>query len=341
MFYPSQQHNALVRQAQQLLPYTYDEIRSTDRHHPWQISPAWRARSDPGQGHWVAVLEPGMVNGLPAAVKMVVRDLTEDQRERVKLEAEAAGKLMPAEDAQVDVFLDERAELRLNWRRIGTGATGNLTVVDGELQASFEPVPVFFTDLGVKNAEANPLGFERTPTEGVRYLVASDIVLNQPRVAAQSEVKVGAAVDGTIVSVQPTFLVPPDRQPRVVSFSKFTPPPPPTLTPADLFFAPFQELPLDQLHLSTIYALSPWDPPSPEVDGNWSIFLKYNLHWNLAHASRIAEAIRVQPLTLFTGLAAGIGDTLFNFILANNNDFAQAAANLITANNQGGRFHAV
>jgi hypothetical protein len=341
MFYPSEEHNALVRQAQQLLPYTYDEIKSPARHHPWQISPIWKARPGPSQGHWVAVLEPGMVNGLPAAVKMVVRDLTDEQRERIRREAETAGKAMPPEDAEVDVFLDEQAQLRLNWRRIGTGAAGNLTVVDGELQASFEPVPVFFTNLGVKNAEANPLGFERTPTEGVRYLVASDIVLNQLRVAAQSEVTVGAVVDGTITSVQPTFVVPADRQPRVVSLSKFTPPPPPTLTGADLFFDPFQELPLDQLHLSTIYALSPWNPPSQDVDGNWTIFFQYNLHWNLAHATRIAEAIRVQPLTLFTGLAAGIGDTLFNFILANNNDFAQAAAKLITANNQGGRFHAI
>jgi len=342
MFFPSDRHNAAVRRAAQLLPWQTHVLPVPARTHPWQVRPVWTPKKSlPAGGYWAAAIEPGLVNGLPASVQMTVEDLNEAQRERVKQEAQAAGRPMPGENQQVDVFLDEQAQLRLNWRRIGTGAEGTATEQDGELVIQQEPVPQFFKRLGVKDASTNPLGYEATPTQGVRYLAASDLVLNQPRVAVQSEVTVGAAVDGTITSVQPTYAVPPDRQPRIVSFSKFDPPPPPTLTPQDLFFAPFQELPLDQLHLSTIYALSPWNPPAPDVDGNWTIYFKYNLHWNLAHASRIAEAIRVQPLTLFTGLAAGLGDTLFNFILANNNNFAQAAANLITANNQGGRFHTV
>lgn len=342
MFFHNHRHNAAVRRAAELLPRQTHVLPAPGRTHPWQVRPVWiEKKASAAGGDWVAVMEPGLVNGLPASVRMNVADLSEEQRTRVRQEAEKAGRPMPPATSQVDVFLDEQPQLRLNWRRIGTGAAGTVTEQDGELVIRQEPVPEFFKRLGVKDASTNPLGYETTPTQGVRYLAASDLVLNQPRVAVQSEVTVGAAVDGTIVSVQPTYLVPPDRQPKIVSFAKFDPPSPPTLTPQDLFFAPFQELPLDQLHLSTLYALSPWDPASAQIDGNWTIYFKYHVHWNLAHASRIAEAIRVQPLTLFTGLAAGVGDTLFNFILSNNNDFAQAAANLITANNQGGRFHAV
>lgn len=342
MFFQSHRHNEAARRAAQLLPWQTNVLPAPGRTHPWQVRPVWISKEAmPAGGYWVAVIEAGLVNGLPAAVRMTVADLNEDQKARVKAEAEAARRPMPPDTAQVDVFVDEQAQLRLNWRRIGAGATGTTSVVNGEPQTSYEPVPLFFRNLGVQNAAAGQAGYESTPTQGVRYLAASDLVLNQPRVATQSEVIVGAAVDGTIVSVQPTYLVPPDRQPMVVSFAKFDPPPPPTLTPRDLFFAPFQELLLDQLHLCTLYALSPWNPASDQVNGNWALYFKYNIHWNLAHASRIAEAVRVQPLTLFTGLAAGVGDTLFNFILSSNNDYAQAAANLIIANNQGGRFYAV
>lgn len=342
MFFPSHRHNAAVRRASELLPWQTHVLPAPGRTHPWQVRPVWNAKkTTPAGGYWTAVMEPGLVNGLPAAVRMNVADLSGPQRTRVRQEAEKAGRTMPPDTAQVDVFLDEQPQLRLNWRRIGTGAAGTVTEQGGELVIRQEPVPEFFKRLGVQDASTNPLGYEATPTQGVRYLAATDLVLNQPRVAVQSEVTVGAAVDGTITSVQPTYAIPADRQPRVVSFSKFDPPASPALTPQDLFFAPFQELPLDQLHLSTLYALSPWNSPGEDIDGNWTIYFKYNLHWNLAHASRIAEAITVPPLTLFTGLAAGIGDALYNFILANNNDFAQAAANLITANNQGGRFHAV
>lgn len=342
MFFQSHLHNAAVQRAAQLLPWQTHVLPVPGRTHPWQVRPVWiEKKAAPGGGYWTALIEPGLVNGLPAAVRMNVADLSEQQRTRVRQEAEKAGRPMPPATSQVDVFLDEQPQLRLNWRRIGTGAAGTAAEVNGELVIQQEPVPEFFKRLGVQEASTSPLGYEATPTQGVRYLAASDLVLNQPRVAVQSEVTVSAAVDGTITSVQPTYAVPPDRQAMVVSFAKFDPPPPPTLTPQDLFFAPFQELPLDQLHLSTVYALSPWNPPGKDIDGNWTIYFKYNLHWNLAHASRIAEAITVAPLTLFTGLAAGLGDTLFNFILSNNNDFAQAAANLITANNQGGRFHTV
>lgn len=342
MFFSNQHHNAAVQRAAQLLPWQIDFQPAPERSHPWKVRPVWnQKKTTPAGGYWTAVVEPGLVNGLPAAVRLPVGELNEDQRERVRAEARAENRPMPPDTARVDIYLDEDPQLRLNWRRIGTGATGTATEQDGELVVQQEPVPEFFKRLGVREANTNPLGFEATPTQGVRYLVASDLVLSQPRVAVQSEVKVGAVVDGNVTSVQPAYVVPPDRQPRVESFGKFTPAPPPTLTPRDLFFAPFQELSVDQLHLSTVYALSPWDPPTDDVDGNWAIYFKYNLHWNVAHASRIAEAVRVPPLTLFTGLAAGIGDTLFNFILATQNDFAQAAANLITANNQTGRFHAV
>lgn len=342
MFFPSHRHNAAVQRADQLLPWRTNVLPIPSRTHPWQVAPAWISKkSTPAGGYWAAAIEPGLVNGLPASVKIMFKDAPVEAQLRISADQTSAKKPKIKDDQTVEVFLDERPQLPLNWRRIGTGAAGTPVEQDGELVIQQEPVPEFFKRLGVKDASTNPLGYEATPTQGVRYLAASDLVLNQPRVAVQSEVTVGAAIDGTITSVQPTYAVPPDRQPRIVSFSKFDPPPPPTLSPRDLFFAPFQELPLDQLHLSTIYALSPFNPSSEDINGNWTTYFQYKVHWNLVYASRIAEAIRVQPLTLFTGLAAGIGDTLFNFILANNNDFSQAAANLITANNQGGRFHTV
>lgn len=345
MFYTShKRHNRIAEKAGTFFPIRYSEEGKSSRSHPWQVTPVWHIEEKlPSGGYWAAKVNPGLVNGIPAAITMVFEDAPTTAKTRIEEEAKKLNEKKPALTSTHDVFLDEQAEVELVWRRIGADAspTGAVTgdADTGVVTGVFEPVPPFFQALGVASAKTNLLA---EPAETTRYLRACDLIVKQPRLAFANEITVGAVVDGSILSANPTFTVPKDRQPRVEALPKFvalaaSP------TPLEVLVQRFADEPFDQFLLATVYALSAPNEQRPDLlTGGWSIYTHQQVHWNLAHATpRIEERKVFTPLTFFSPLAAGLGNFLINSILAENNDFTQALFDLNQQTNLRGKFYAV
>jgi hypothetical protein len=169
-----------------------------------------------------------------------------------------------------------------------------------------------------------------------------------PRPYLVNEISVfpGGPLGGSIISVDAKPVTPPDisAPPSVYATSKY-------IVASiqnsfsDIFFQRFLDEPKDDLHLSTVYALS---PPlgaglgTTGIDTTYSLETRYYCHYNLAHAtSRLVPRVVTPPLTLVTGLAGGIGDAIFNFILSTANDFAQATLDLFNQRSLRGMFWVV
>jgi hypothetical protein len=168
-------------------------------------------------------------------------------------------------------------------------------------------------------------------------------VLNQPRVSLTNTISISAAsIDTTLVSINPGFLSPTDREPIVTALPKYVVPTE-TTNFADLFFQRFVDSSTDRLHLSTVYLLSPVLPLlDPANLVSWQPFIKYNCHHNLVHATKqIEKRDEFVPLSLVLPFAAGVAQPIFDYILAENNFFAQAALDFYQQRNLAGKFYAV
>lgn len=331
-------HNTAVRAADRVFPFTLSSEASRMPDHAWGLSVIY-IKQKTENGHFWARITPGMVNGLPAAIKMEYKNAPLDAVTRIKEKLAKQGKTKLRDTDMVDVYLDESASLKLMWRRIGLGAAPTNTDYDkdGKLVSIYEKIPDFFKRLGVNDAQSNM----RPENTNFRYLAACDLVLNQPRPIISTELTAEAGIVGTFVTASPDYIVPIDVQPRVVAMPKFKAPTEEPISPRDALYRQFTDPPADLAHLSTVYALSPLNPSTEEINESWQIFVKYNIHWNLAHASRVQTFKPPSRITLFTGLVAGLGDFLFNYILSNNNDWAAALSNLMMSSRAYGKFYAV
>lgn len=342
MFFSHRKHNEAVEKAHRFFPVRVDEQEAPGRAHPWQLRPQWVEKpKEPGQGYWTVTPDPGLVNGIPAAVKMRFAEAPLPAQERILAEAKEANRPRPGPETRVDVFVDEQASLRIQWRAIGSdaapegAASGNADT--GEVRASFEPVPEFFKRLGVADANPDLLGPQ---AETQRYLRGGDVVLNQPRLAFANEVTVGQVVDGSIISASPTFAIPADRQPRLTATAKYVPIR--DVQRRDLLAMRFVDEPFDQALIATVYALSPPFPQDTQINGGWAIYIKYQLHWNLVHATpRIEERRELPRITFVTPLGLGLANERIGEILSQNNDYSQAVLDLYQQNNLRGTFYAV
>lgn len=342
MFFSRHRHNRMVKKAVEYYPIRFSEDSPPGRSHPWQIRPEWRKVDDSGKGEWTGVIQPGCVNGQPAYINTLFKHARPEAQARIKEERLQAKLPEATPETRVKVYLDEQAALPFAWRSIGSdgvaeSVSGNAD--SGAVTGVFEKVPDFFKRLGVADANTNLLG-EAAATQ--RLLRACDIVLYQPRLAMTNEVTVGAVVDGVIASVNPGFNLPTDLEPRVTATAKFVAPSR-NVSLQSVFFDRFIDEPYDLVHLSTVYALSPVLPLlDTAVSQAWQIYVKYNLHWNLVHApQRIVPRTELQPITLFVPLAGGVAQPVISEILAQNNDWAQAALDFYQQRNLQGKFYAV
>ena len=344
MFFSHRKHNQYVKKAAAFFPIHYEEKPEELRPHPWQIQPIWHNQAKlPSGGYWTAKINPGLVSGIPAAIKMIFEEAPIEAQERIEQAAKDAKQKKPTPNSEHDIFLDEGAEVKLVWRKIGSDAnpTGTATgdADTGKVTGIFEKVPEFFARKGVASANTDLLG---EPAKTERYLRACDVIIRQPRLAFANEITVGAVVDGSILAANPTFSVPKDRQPRVEALPKFV-----ALasnpTPLELLVQRFADQPFDEFLLATVYALSaPLEPRPDLLTSAWAIYTQYQTQWNLAHATpRVEERKVFTPITFFSPLAAGVGNLLINSILATNNDFSQAILDLNQQNNLRGKFYAV
>ena len=305
--------------------------------HAWQVRPQF----DQQNKRWTAIVRAGSVNGRIATVSLPfgrAGKTFQDYIQKVRPDA------VFNDTTPVAVPLDFDPPLDLGWREIG-GEASPISVSEsgGQVKKTFETVPAFFVSAGVR-----PPGSSALPKPGARRLFASDIVLRQPRTYLTNEISSlpGGPLGGSILSVDATSSTPTDsREPaRLVSQARFVLPAT-SNTFSDIFFQRFQDEASDDLHLSTVFALSqPLDAggdfPS-YVDQSFTLQTRYYCHYNLAHATRTLPRVKTTPLTLVTGLAAGLGDTLFNSILATQNDFAQNTVDLFNQRSLRGSFWVV
>jgi hypothetical protein len=341
--YTSRLWQKLLHKVEQYLPIKFDYTGAGSRPHPWQIQAQYYTDPIANISYWRASLSPGLVNGFPAKITMQYSDAPLAAQERVRLENIEAKKPAPKKTDRVDIYLDERAAVKLSFRKIGSDADPDSISGDagsGNVTGVFEKVPDFFKRLGVADANTNLLA-EKPETK--RLLLACDIVLNQPRVSLTNTISISAAsIDTTLVSINPGFLSPTDREATVTALPKYVVPAE-TTNFADLFFQRFVDSSTDRLHLSTVYLLSPVLPLLDATNlSGWQPFIKYNCHHNLVHATKqIEKRDEFTPLSLVLPFAGGVAQPIFDYILAENNFFAQAALDFYQQRNLAGKFYAV
>jgi len=305
--------------------------------HAWQVRPQF----DPARKRWTVTIQPGSVNGRIATVAAVFGECSEATQRHLRL---TRPDIVYAQTMPVRVPLDFQPVVPLNWREIGGDAQPiSISESGGDIAIRYEPIPAFFRNQGVQAPGTN-----LNPELGTRRLFASDIVLRQPRTFLNNEISSlpGGLLGGSILSVNATSATPQDsaEPPRVDSTERFVVQNV-SNTFADIFFQRFLDEATDDLHLSTVYALSPpldkgADFPA-YVDNSFTVQTRYYCHYNLAHATRTLPRVRTPPLTLVTGLAAGLGDVMFNFILSAQNDFAQSTLDLFNQRSLRGSFWVV
>lgn len=343
MRYPAKFWAKLCAKVEQYLPVRFSEVLAGQRPHPWQVQAQYYKAPKSNEAYWRATLTPGCVNAIPAYVTMELGDAPAPAQERIRLDNLAKKKPVAKKEDRVRVFLDEEGAVKLAFRKIGSNAdptaiTGSAG--SGKIIGTFEKVPDFFKRLGVADAKTDLLA-EKAETQ--RLLLACDLVLNQPRVGLTNQATMSAiTIDTSLVSIDPGFFVPPDRDPAVVASPKFSST---TVTPslADLLFQRFVDFPFDQFHLSTVFLLS---PPLPLLDpadiSSWQPYIRYNCHHNLVFVTKqIERRAEFVPITLVVPLAGGIAQPLINYLLAEANFFAQAALDFFQQKNLGGKFYAI
>lgn len=343
MKYTSQLWRKLLQKVEQYLPVKFDYTAAGIRPHPWQIQPQYYTDPVTKLSYWRASLSPGLVNGFPAKIMMQFSDAPLAAQERIRLENIEAKKPAPKKTDRVEIYLDEKAAVKLSFRKIGSDAdpdsiSGNAG--SGNLTGVFEKVPDFFKRLGVSDANTNLLA-EKPETQ--RLLLACDIILNQPRVSLINSVSISSgSINTTLVDISPGLFVPKDREPKITAQPKYSAKIE-IITFVDLFFQRFVDSDIDQLQLSTVYLLSPILPLLDPTDlSGWQPYIKYNCHHNLVHATKqIEKRDEFVPLSLVVPFAGGAAQPIFDYILSENNFFAQAALDFYQQRNLGGKFYAV
>jgi hypothetical protein len=306
--------------------------------HAWSVDPVW----DFDRKKWTAKIRAGSVNCRIATITIPFAKASENFKKYIQT-ANPTKQYSP--ETLVKVPLDFEPTIDLSWREIGGDAVALSTSADGNdgIKNVFEPVPSYFKKRGV--VEAGTTNFDPNLQ---RKLYACDLVLSMPRPYLVNEISVfpGGSLGGSIISVDAKPVTPPDisEPPSIYATPKYVVAPIQNSF-SDIFFQRFLDEPKDDLHLSTVYALS---PPlgaglgTTGIDTTYSLETRYYCHYNLAHAtSRLVPRVVTPPLTLVTGLAGGIGDAIFNFILSTANDFAQATLDLFNQRSLRGMFWVV
>ncbi|MDR3406388.1 MAG: hypothetical protein P4L99_28140 [Chthoniobacter sp.] len=291
--------------------------------HPWQLSCSWRADSkvQPAGGQWVATVNPGFLN---------CGDVSISESRVVK------GVLTDGDYTLID---ETPPSLIFDSLRNPAGSSGLVVTDAGELQqGAGEGYPAFFTSLGVVPvAKAGDPNQDNSDPNRTRQIRACDIILVTQRPSAAQQVTVqSATLDAQDVSVSTTITAALPDPPRLSVVPQWSPPIQPTA--ADVLNGDAVEPTTDQIKIATLYLVSPADAdPEAPPDETWTPYPLYFVFWNLAHCSQAPVLVAPpDPLKLSVPLAAGVGQSLVNAMLANVNDQESlTAAYLNTVSFQG------
>jgi len=280
---------------------------------------------------WQARVVPGFVNGQDVTVRGEV--IKNGQRQ------------------WKDIPLTDDPALPLGaFRAIGNDAEPDniLTSDTGDTTLTFEPVPEFFTALGVgsrSSMEVNAdTGFVTNSgeTSSKRKLRGCDLVVHHDRPATTSGWTTGTGFDGTFASFAVGTKQRANARPhaylRTTKRFEVTAPPDPLQQLKGLW----EDADRDSLHIATVYLLSPEDSTSDMVDETWTPYVKHHVFWNLLYVhNRQGTPLNANPLIMNTGLAAGLLDQIGNQMLAQVNDATQAAYQFLNNHRIEGRFWSV
>lgn len=219
-----------------------------------------------------------------------------------------------------------------------SGPIGLLTALH-----SPETIPPFFQQLGVtppitltEDAQFQVSGLLSAEQ---RQLRSFDFVLNHDRIGTRTDWTLGSGTDGMFAQFSVGFYTMPNAKKtayitQVPSFQAST-----DLLSALLGGGADTE-PIDKLLLATIWFLSPPNTsPAAEVDETWTPYPQPHIYWNLRYSATLTRVeLANQNITVNIPSAGGLLQTIGNAMLANQNDSANAAVELLRANLAKGMF---
>lgn len=337
---PASEWNAVVRELWRKLNVQVQITESGAWRHPWQITPRYDGAA------WVASIQPGFVNGREAYITVPRAKAPAGTIARLR-----QSKTQPQASSTVDAWLTEFPALPLSgWRAIGPDAqpTNAVTEPDGSVSLAFEQVPEFFLNLGVAQSPKGNVnadtGVTIQPTDGrTRLLRALDVVLTQPRMATTSDFESSDVSNSTVLkyTVYTKNAAAIRKRAQIDTTPKYEPPNP--QDPLQQLLGIWADDGLTHLHLATVWMVS---PPGAEFlsspDASWKAYLEHRVFWNLDfNTNQLPEALKDQKLSVNTGLAAGVGDRLNEYLLSQVNDANSAIAQFLGRSTIEGRFWTV
>ena len=314
---------------------------STTPSHPWKTRPAWNALSR----QWVATVEPGFVNEATPIYRTTLAE------QKAIDENWGINPLSGEPYFSADVF--ERKTVNTGARRVDIPLYLNPAMPLSLRAIGFDgspgyPVPEFFRDLGVAEAPKLPtpgtnIDEIKPPDLSVprrlRLLRACDFLVHQPRSALTSTISIEPGIATGISNVRQTLSTRPAAagdQLRIFA-GVATARTPQTI---DALSGDYEEQTFDEIHVSTVYLLSPPDTaPGSAPDLSWQPFVRHNLFWNLCHGQPAFQPLPGDPgVPFIPPLAGGAAQILINFLTASINDATTQALNILLGHSMAGRF---
>jgi hypothetical protein len=335
--------NAMIDEVSRRLPLRF--VRMSRRWvHPWTIVPEW---SDTA-GQWVFRIRPGFVNGVEPEIPIPAMLASERTLDRIEEETGTR----PEKDQSADALITEAPQIPVSGTRvIGKGANPDSVSVSasGNIAVKFEKVPEFFIQFGVSDEKLTFQGNlnsgiqevqSEEPKEPPPLLRACDVVLYIDRPAAKLDViKGNPFLDSfsALLVINYGRSTPARKRPWLDVTAKYKP-----IVEADMgnLLEGTPDPEFDAIQIATIYFISPpgFAPEAP-MDSTWTTFVKHDQFWNLAHAPQnIPDPTPIEPITLQTGLAAGIADPIISSLLAPGNDAYNTALQVLRNRKLAGRF---
>lgn len=259
--------------------------------HPWKLHPRW-VEEDTGNGNWTVTITPGFVNGADAVIGQDDIPLTAD----------------PSPVLKISSFRD------------ATGVGGAYPAIFKKLGAR-QPEQSAAALLGTleENAQVEVALFPQQ--YGTRRLMAADFLLHIDHDGVRTDTTYADPNTGNLVIHSAAFTPALNRYPyRVQTVSEYTPVQYPTML--ERMMGTMDEPNFDQLLLGTLWLLSPPDEPDDSSPSpTWIPYTQHFVFWNLGYANvNQFNFTNPTPITIHTGLAFGLLDSIGNSILAPIND---------------------
>jgi len=338
--------NYLAERVVTNVPLEVKAVRRGGFKHPWYTSVGWDSKDEV----FKASVLPGYVNAEDVEVKIPAKDAKQETLDRLGIKA-ATGKTEP-----VIAELHEKPQIEIlnrNLRKIGAdadpiGFNGNADLSGGSFV--FEPVPAHFADKGVESAAPRDASFsggiqEQFQVGGIpknerRYLRAMDIVLTQERPASRAVWSDDPSTGGISFAMGYTGSFGPDNNRVFISKRRRFEPQAEGFDPLEAIRGNDGTDPFDKIHVCTIYFLSQAGRGEGEdPDDSWTPYVEHHLFWNLNHGSnRMEDQTFTDPVNFNIPLAGGVGTTLINNILAENNARVEELENILNAGQVTGKF---